>query len=140
MHAKRCRELGGTEGKCWFYGPGACAGCHTSIHISDALALKRAARAAPSRRNLLAMPFTTHLTILHHTYQFAPSKSGRPSPWSSVLYFDSPPEARRTKVPLTLLTNSKTSHLSSVSMSLSSPSTWLIMLASSASAEWDAAQ
>ena len=35
--------LGGTKEKCWFYSPGACAGCHTSIHISDTLALKRAA-------------------------------------------------------------------------------------------------
>ena len=78
MHAKRCRELGGSEGKCWFYGPGACAGCHTSIHITDVLPLEEQlsrykaiiwsyVRAAPLRRSLLAMPFTTHLTILHHT-------------------------------------------------------------------------
>ena len=95
LHAKKCRELGGTEGKCWFYGPGACAGCHTSIHITDVLPLEGQlsrykaiiwsyVRVAPLRRRLLAMPFKTYLTILHHTYQFAPSKSGRPSPWWSV--------------------------------------------------------
>ena len=89
MHAKRCRELGGSEGKCWFYGPGACAGCHTSIHITDVLPLEEQlfeykaitwtyARVAPLRRNLLDKPFKMHLAIPHHTYKFEPSKYGRP--------------------------------------------------------------
>ena len=61
------------------YGLGACKGCHTSIHITDVLPLKRQlsryktiiwsyVRAAPLRRNLLAMPFKMHLAVPHRTY------------------------------------------------------------------------
>ena len=56
------------------------AGCHTTIHITDALSLKGQLseyeiitlpymRAAPLRRNLRAISFITHLTIPHQTYQ-----------------------------------------------------------------------
>ena len=57
-----CRWLGRTEGKCWFYDPGACAGCHTSINIPDVLiciangvyetVIWLCVWAAPLRRNL----------------------------------------------------------------------------------------
>ena len=80
--------------------------------------------AAPLRRNLRTISFITHPTIPHFTYQFAPSKSGRPSPWSTAICFNSPPEVRRIKQPLTLLNDSETPHHPSVSVSLSSPSTW----------------
>ena len=135
MHAKRCRELGGSEGKCWFYGPGACAGCHTSIHITDVLPLEGQlsrykaiiwtyVRAAPLRRNLLAMPFKMHLAVPHHMYQSAPLRSRKPSPWLTALCFNYPLKVRRIKQPLTPLTNSKTPHHPSVSVPLLSPSTW----------------
>ena len=134
MRTVCCSKLGGMEGKCRFYGSATCTGCHTSIYISGALICTAKGvceaiiwpyvRAAPLRRSLLAISLLIHLTIPHLTYQFTPSTYDRTSPWWSVLYFYSPPEARRTKEPLTLLTSSKTSHLSSVSMSFSSPSTW----------------
>ena len=129
-----CHGLGGTEGMCWFYGPGACIGCHTSIYISDALIYTGNGvyeviiwfyiRAAPLRRNLRNIRSIIHLTIPHHTYQFAPSTSGRPSPWSNALCSNSLPETRRITQSLTPLTSSKTSRHPSVSVSLSLPSTW----------------
>ena len=66
--------------------------------------------------------FLVQLTIPHHTYQFALSTSGRPSPWSIALCVNSPPETRRIKQPFTPLTSSKTSHRPSVSVLLSSSS------------------
>ena len=68
---------------------GACTDCHTSVYISDALICTAKdvyqaiiwpyVWAAPPRLNLLATPFKMHLAIPHHTYQVAPSKSGRSS-------------------------------------------------------------
>ena len=96
-----CGGLRGMEGMRWFYGPGACIGCHTSIHITDVLPLKGQlsrykaiiwsyVRAAPLRRNLRAISFITHLTIPHHTYKSAPStfadlRLGRPRSASTLL-------------------------------------------------------
>ena len=32
--------LGGMEGKCWLYGPGACTNRHAFVHISNTLLLR----------------------------------------------------------------------------------------------------
>ena len=70
LHAKGCRGLGVTEGKCWFYSLGACTDCHTSIYISDALISVAKGvyevincpyvPAALLRRNLRAITFIIH--------------------------------------------------------------------------------